>query len=350
MLRIASLLLALAFLTTAQAKIWRVNNTPGVNADFNTISNAVSSASVVNGDTIHIEPSVTDYSFITLNKSLIFIGVGYFLDPANGSTPGNGGLQVSTIGARLQGLNCTTGSQGSQFIGLTFVGSVQYTANGNVNLTFRNCLFASGSSLTGGAGNYSGLTLRKCYFQGSVLSQSSGSMADLVCENNIFAGNSINMPVLTGNNNIVRNNSFYTSGGTMAFSNCYVANNIFDYGNVSTFTNCTVKNNLFQLTAGSQPVPPTATGNQFGVNMSTVYVGTGTTDGRMLLRASSAAIGAGVSVGSVTTPDCGAFGGPDPYRLSGIPNVPSIYSLTAPISIPAGTNSMNVTISTRNNN
>ncbi|WP_315820967.1 hypothetical protein [Paraflavitalea speifideaquila] len=50
------------------------------------------------------------------------------------------------------------------------------------------------------------------------------------------------------------------------------------------------------------------------------------------------------------TPDCGAFGGNDPYKLSGIPAIPSIYLLTVPASIPSGSSSMNVTFSTRNNN
>lgn len=70
----------------------------------------------------------------------------------------------------------------------------------------------------------------------------------------------------------------------------------------------------------------------------------------MALKAGSPALAAGLTVGTVVTPDCGAFGATDPYKLSGIPNIPSIYTLTVPVSIPAGTNSMNVTISTRNNN
>ncbi len=86
--------------------------------------------------------------------------------------------------------------------------------------------------------------------------------------------------------------------------------------------------------------------------MSTVYVGgtTGGWDSRMMLKAGSPAIGAGVTVGTIVSPDCGAFGATDPYKLSGIPNIPTIYSLSAPTSIPSGTNSMNVTFSTRNNN
>jgi hypothetical protein len=351
MLRISSLLLLVIVSSlSAQAKIWRVNNNTGVSADFNNLPTAIASASVVNGDTIHVEPSNTDYNFITLNKSLVFIGVGYFLDPANVSTPGNAGLQVSTAGSRIGGVSFASGSQGSRFAGITFTGTVAFGFSGSVNINFERCLFASGSSLSPGGGNYSGLTVRKCFFDGTVISQTSGSLSDFICENSIFRGNSINVSVATGTNNIVRNNSFFNSGGTMAFSNCYVANNIFGYFGTTTFINCTVKNNLFTQTAGVQPVPGTATGNVFGVNMATVYVGTGSYDARLQIQPGSAADDAGVTVGAVVNPDCGAFGGTDPYKLSGIPNVPSIYNLTAPNSIPVGTNSMNVTISTRNNN
>lgn len=352
MLKISSLLLFIVVSSfSAQAKIWRVNNNPGVNADFSDVQSAINSSSVLANDTIHIEASSTNYNFITLNKSLVFLGVGYFLNPADPTIPGNADLQVATTGSRIGGISFNTGSQGSRFVGITFTGSVSFSGlTGTVNISFEKCLFASGSALQPGGGNYSGLIVRKCFFDGSVISQSSGSLSDFICENNIFRGNSINVSAATGSNNIVRNNSFVTAGGSMVLNNCYVANNIFGYFGIISFTNCTVKNNLFQQTAASQPVPGTATGNVFNVNMATVYVGTGSYDARYQIQPGSAADNAGVTVGAVVSPDCGAYGGTDPYRLSGIPNVPSIYGLTAPNSFPAGTDSMNVTISTRNNN
>ncbi len=48
-----------------------------------------------------------------------------------------------------------------------------------------------------------------------------------------------------------------------------------------------------------------------------------TTDGQYMLSENSPAKGAG-SNGS----DIGPFGGPDPYRLSGLPNLPNIYELS----------------------
>ena len=48
-------------------------------------------------------------------------------------------------------------------------------------------------------------------------------------------------------------------------------------------------------------------------------------DAKWKLKTGSPAIGAGVS-----GVDCGAFGGPTPYVLSGVPNLPHIYEATIP--------------------
>ncbi|MEI9957116.1 MAG: hypothetical protein WDM90_12620 [Ferruginibacter sp.] len=48
-----------------------------------------------------------------------------------------------------------------------------------------------------------------------------------------------------------------------------------------------------------------------------------------------------------TTIDCGAFGGPAPYILSGMPNAPSIYALTVPTQINTGVTTMNITLSSQ---
>lgn len=350
-------ILAIAFLQFvsigADAKIWRVNNNAGASADFTTISAAVSAASVQDGDTLHIEASATTYGDATVAKQLVFIGPGYFLDPANATYPANTDLQFKPQSGLLRSITLAAGSSGCKFIGISF-------ANGSLtgaiwtNITFEKCYIAENFSLPNAAN--SGLVIRKCFIDNTVITCNSGSLTDFTCENNIFAGfwGSMNMPNLSGSNNIFRNNSFVfpnAPSATSAIANCYVANNIFTNNNGSqiTFSNCNIKNNLFSQ---NQTLPGTAVGNLITVNMANVYAGgtTGSLDSRIILKAGSPAIGAGVTVGAVISPDCGAFGGTDPYKLSGIPGIPAIYSLTAPTSIPSGTNSMNVTFSTRNNN
>ena len=297
------------FSLTVHAKIWRVNNNLGITADFTTFNAAANSASVLAGDTLYMEPSNTQYSTgsFTLTKRLVVVGPGFFLDPASASTPGNAGLQVTTFDSEIAFIRFGAGSDA---------------------ITIRKCFFNNGVNISGVV---------------------AATVTNFVCENNIFYnGAYITLTTLSGSGNIVRNNSI-VGGNAFTLSNTYVANNIFAVGSQCTFANCTIKNNLFQI---AQTLPGTAVGNQLSVNMANVYVGgsTGSLDSRTALKAGSPALAAGLTIGAVVTPDCGAFGATDPYKLSGIPNIPSIYAMTVPISIPSGSATMNVTFSTRNNN
>lgn len=338
-------ILVLSFATTAFAKSWRVNNNAGVVADFISFNAAASSASVQNGDTIYVEPSVTAYagSGLVLSKKLIVIGPGYFLNPSSTTKPGNGGLQAVPIEAVLPYIYFAAGANGSKFLGITLDGIYM---RGTSNITFERVRFVGNLNFDNGVST--NITVRKCYFDGQSVNYSSGASASgFVFENNIINTGSMNLPMLTGSGNIVRNNSFYNTGTQLTVVSAYFVNNIVDYGNQCTLTDCTIKNNLFRV---NQALPPTATNNLVSQNMADVFEGTGSYDGRIALKSTSPAKGAGLTVGAVVTPDCGAFGGPDPYKLSGIPNVPSIYEFTAPTSIPSGSATMNVTFSTRNNN
>lgn len=350
--RLFTLIFFVGILFNAQAKIWRINNNPGITADFSTFNGAATSATVLAGDTLYLEASPTNYGTgsFNLTKRLVVIGLGYFLDPTNTSTPANTGLQAATSNSRLEFFRIADGSNGSKFIGVHFTSGPYLSASANpYNLVFEKCFGVSFFSYLEANATYNNITIKKCFFQSTGLSAAAGAtITNFTCENNVFWGSNINLPNLSGTNNIIRNNSFPSSGASV-ISNAYVANNIFGTGSECTFTNCTIKNNLFQI---NQTLPPTATANQVNVNMTNVFVGgsTGSLDSRVVLKAGSPAIGAGLTVGAVVSPDCGAFGATDPYKLSGIPNIPSIYSLTVPTSIPAGTPTMNVTFSTRSNN
>lgn len=342
------LLLAMSFSAGASAKIWRVNNNAGVVADFTAFNTAVAAAAA--GDTIHLEPSAVSYTTasITLTKRVIVIGPGYFLDPASTTEPFNAGLQAATKDARLDFFRIGAGADGSKFMGVVIQGSIY--SNGAGNISFEKVYFSAGLYFENGTND--GYSFRKCIFNNSASLSAAGTavITNLVAENNIFIGGGyITLANLSGSGNLFRNNSII-GGNAFVLPNTYIANNIFGVGSQCTFTNSTIKNNLFQIT---QTLPGTATGNNIGVNMGNVYVsGTATTslDARAALKAGSPAIGAGLTVGTVISPDCGAYGATDPYRLSGIPNTPSIYALTVPVSIPSGSTSMNITFSTRNNN
>jgi hypothetical protein len=147
----------------------------------------------------------------------------------------------------------------------------------------------------------------------------------------------VNIPNV--NNGLIRNNVFSVP---LNISNTYISNNIFTSS--LSATNCAIKfniSNTHNLPAGFN--------NQVNISESSLFVGSGSEDGRYMLAANSPAIGAGEPLNGVT-PDAGPFGTADPYRLSGIPAIPTIYSLTVPASIPANATSMTITFSTRSNN
>lgn len=339
----------LAAFTQSYAKIWRINNNAGVAADFTTVGAAIASASVVSGDTLHIEASANSYpvSGSQITKSLTYIGVGYFLDPADAGAPANTGLQVATNTSSLQFLRLGAGADGSKFIGITIAGSIYF--NGANNVTIEKCLITSGIYFESGTNN--NFTFKKSFIANSnqINMSATAVLNNFVCENNMFYNSAfVNLPNLVGSGNIFRNNTIGGFNG-MTLGNTYIANNIFGITPQCNFVNCTIKNNLFQI---NQTLPGTATNNQLSVNMTNVVVGgtTGSLDSRWQLKPGSPAIGAGLTVGAVVSPDCGAFGATDPYKLSGIPDIPTIYTMNVPVSIPSGSASMNVTFSTRNNN
>src|SRR5688572_15864849 len=61
------------------ARIWRINNNAGAGANFTTAQLANDNVSVVDGDTMHLEPSAATYGSLTTTKRLVWISTGAFL-------------------------------------------------------------------------------------------------------------------------------------------------------------------------------------------------------------------------------------------------------------------------------
>ncbi|MFN7015103.1 MAG: hypothetical protein ACK4ON_12625 [Bacteroidia bacterium] len=349
---------------TAQAKIWRVNNNAGVVADattltilFDGVNTPPTNPEAANGDTIHVEPSATLYAFPTINKQVVIIGNGYLLN----GTGSNAGLQENTLTSRVNGFRFSNGSAGTKIMGITAESSSDFASgySGNVNITFEKCRFVNIGTLLSFAANvtYSGISFRKCFMGGINNSvPSNTTINNLTIENCIVEGNVFWFKPTNATNFIIRNNTFrLTSSQAIDINNAYVANNLFltsvNSTGTNVFTSCNVKNNIFTAneTAVTQGPLSVNGNNLINQTLASIVVNTGSDDGKYQLAPGSPAINGGVDIAG-TKPDCGAFGGTDPYKLSGIPGIPTIYSLTVPASVPLGTPTMNVTISTRNNN
>ena len=279
---------------------WRVNNS-GVPADFTTAQAVINSSSVMNGDTVYFESSMTDYGNMTLTKRLVVIGPGYFLSE-------NDSTQAEMKPATLSLVIFTDGSQGSIIKGMTFV---SYTSIQVSRITLENNNL-SDLYVSGGTGH---IIIRN-YIYYVIINNNSDNV--LLCSNIITR---------SANNNLYPSISMSYASATIMnnifLGYIYISNSIFR-NNISLSTsapdcfvptNCLIENNI-----GASTQFGTENGNQQNVDMSTVFMNTGSTDGKYILKAGSPAIGAGTG-----GTDCGIFGGNYPYQLSGIGSMPSVW-------------------------
>ena len=338
------LLAALLLLGTlaAQAQtVRRVNNTgvavSGVNV-YSTLQAAHDAAS--SGDIIYLEPSNISYGALTCVRPLTIIGNGYFLQQ-------NTGLQLDTREAITDAITFANGSAGSRITGCVINSTLYITAN-NITVERNNI---AGTTYVGYNGSYatvSGIVFRQNYVTSYLYlyPASTTTVSNVNITNNIFGtgGISTSGQYTRLSNILISSNVVGTLAGTSNYiidvDNAVIKNNIVTY--TGTGTSFTPRNNAYSYNISGNPAFGTANGNQQNITPANLFVGgTASTDGAYQLRAASPAIGTGES-----GTDVGAFGGALPYRLSGIPNVPTIYQYNQSVS----GNSLNATISTRSNN
>ena len=302
-------LVQLVFVCNVDAKKWTVSNKSGVDADATTIQAAHDMAAA--GDTIYVEGSSVNYGSLNLTNKVFIYGPGYFL----GENPET---QANIAPAYIEGLDFSTGSDGSIVSGLYITNSVDINAS---NVTLKRNYITGSYTIDIETAQTNVLILQNYIISSSydLMQVSTGSSNIMIHNNYIYHGNTYNAIETEGTAVVdVLNNVIY---GNITVSNSSFTNNIYRTGTPTGSGNVYYNN----LCNGTQF--PSGNGNQQTVDMGTVFVGPGTTDGQWQLAASSPALGAGLS-----GEDCGMYGGPDPYVLSGIPNIPSIYYFTAPTS------------------
>jgi hypothetical protein len=342
-----TLLAALLLLGTVAAQaqtIRRVNNTgvsvTGVNV-YSTLQAAHDAAS--SGDIIYLEPSGISYGDLACIRPLTIIGNGYFLQQ-------NTGLQLDTREAVVGAVYFNGGSAGSRITGCVINGGVYVAANSVTierNTVAGNTYLGYSPSTGVGYTTVSNIIFRQNYSTSSLLLYNSNTnISNVNITNNLFATGSISTSgsFTRLSNILISNNVIGTIAGTSQYTidvdNAVIKNNILTY--TGTGVSFTPRNNAYSYNIAGNAAFGTANGNQQNVNPANLFVGgTASTDGAFQLRTGSPAIGTGESGN-----DVGAFGGVLPYRLSGIPNVPTIYQYNQSVS----GNTLNATISTRSNN
>lgn len=335
---VASLILIFFFTQSGWAKIWRVNNNLGVNADYTSLSTAINDVTnVLAGDTIMVEASASSYSGTSITRKLVIIGPGYYLNDATPNPKTQANPNVSNIGS----ISFNAGSAGSVIEGCT-ISSVNLNES-NVTIQRNNITnYVYLGNVANSVSNDD--TIRQNVVYGFVSTNATTHTNNLIVYNNIVIG----PPAQFGSNlNNVSgyfiNNDFMYSYSTSC-ANFTFQNNIFHGANFGAY----LSSNAFFNNITDNTGLPAGNGNQLSIDLNDVFLGysSGTgysSDGRYQLKTGSTAIGAGSLNGG--TVDCGAFGGPAPYVLSGMPSIPSIYSLTVPTSVPSGATNMNISVS-----
>jgi len=342
----AFLMLFIASLQPAQARIWRVNilsnyngttlwgdNLGGTPANpvFSQLLQPNGYGGVQNNDTIHLEGAVAEYTGITLTKKLIIIGPGYFLTD-NPNTSNN------LLESKLSYITFATGSGGSQLIGVHITGSISVGINSGVsNITVKRCRIDYDLNVPA--------TSSDIYVLQNYFANTTNSNASCITVSNLgFPSNFI------FNNNITKRTLLLFSGATIYFAD-ECRNNVFDcpalsgslpsikllcsnfQNNILKTTGATVDvNNGITSSSVSYNISAAAVG-QFGTDnnnivvadQTTLFVSSPSNDGKYQLKPASP----GSNNGSDGT-DRGAFGGASVvsrYTLSGLAAIPVIYDI-----------------------
>jgi len=296
----------------------------------------------IDGDTIHVEPSDFSYGDVSIAKRLVVIGAGYKL----GAAPNNSGLQANTQTSMVRNIALEANSDGSRIMGLHFPGEpysgLTMFSTSNIIIS-RNFIVGIDLFFVEGGSGVNNVTIAENFINGGI-SQSGpypNTITNLTIRNNYFSGNL----QLNGSNdemtNVVVTNNTFDYNGTQALTNAEVAYNVFHQGNV-TGTNNTIHDNITAaaLTGADLATNPV-------VSMGNVYnLSVGSDDTKWDILSTS---GSNEYVNGVQQPNGrGMYSGANPYRKSGIPNIPTIYTLQTTVNtIPNG--SVEVTLSTRSN-
>jgi hypothetical protein len=336
----------------ANATIWRVNNnpvyiagdTPGTLCDhcFDNLQTAVDDVfNVQNGDTIHVEASPTPYTGkgaygeVVIIRRLVLLGPGYFLDY-------NPGLQHNPIAATITNIRLDIGSKGTILKGLRIAEDFySFIYINDDNVTVERCYVEDNIDFINTTPRVlNNVSIKQCYVAG-ILGDPTypGPINNLVVMNNYFgsvAKLANNYQGVFAHN--VTNNGVNGYGG-MVYYNNIIKSGTFTQNNNSV-TN--VYKNIFYNKPAWLDVPsPT---NFFNVVIANVFATTGSIDGRLdpLPTCTDCPNGANGH-------EIGMFGGPDPYRLGGVPDIPAIVDLQKDVNVVQG-GALPITIKTRTNN
>jgi hypothetical protein len=318
---VLAIIISLSITLSAQATILIVDNNPDSEiANYTNIQTASDGAS--SGDTLYVMGSGVNYGDMVIRKQLFVFGPGNFLGENEDTQAVLTSAMVSAV-TFWRDPSGALDADGSMMTGMflshiTYIEAHDITVKRNrysVNSTSIHCKSTSSNVLI--IGNYI-----ECYQAITAYTTVYIEGASYVTiENNFIykSGSSIAIMVTSAATGVEIH--YNVVNGLIETYNSNLHSNLLYNGG---FTNGGSSNN-YSNNIGDSDQFGTANGNQSNVDMATVFVNSGSTDGRYMLATGSPAIGTGLN-----DEDCGMFGGPNPYVLSGIPVIPTITSFIAP--------------------
>lgn len=370
------LFVLLAGAQAVSARIWRVNNNAGVARDFATIQEAVDAAHATDGDTIHVEGSVTPYdpSGVAVDRKVCIFGPGFYLS----DNPETQHLKPS---ARVNSITFNAGSDTSVLAGVEQVVHSQVTVTPTAGSTVASIALAASTYPTGWTGprltinasnikvvncklnwvdihnnkNLENIDIRKCWFcPGIVRTTGTSQVLNLNIINNFFRNDVsvtdfvylvIDLDANTKAN--IGNNTFYRGFQVNARKNCRITNNVFYAVNslVTTLLTNDVSNtytgnisnitglggmvngqdyNTIRASETTEALSNTWFAASGGIAVYDKYFPANNSASSPIRQA---ALAAGI------TGELGMYGGLSPYVLSGMTNIPSVYEIVMPTEV-----------------
>jgi hypothetical protein len=297
--------------TPLAAAILTVDNKPGSVAMFNSLQAAYNAAQ--QDDTIMLAASPTGYGQINVYKRLHFRGPGYLL--SQNGIPGTGLAGNEAVASFAFASDNTLGtSAGSTVTGL----SVNSGGN-NVSVTFDKCNFPAGWTVNGSASSQT--IIRRCYASSVTVNSGATIIHDSIIVGTVTLPLSFNNVSGVGTVDRCVFFDIYGSKVGNTVSNSIIANASWS---AATFAN-NYQNSISHCMAVGGSFLPVGNNNINGANLQDVFLAAGSDDARWQLKPASPARGAGLD-----GVDLGAFGGVQPYILSGLPSKPRLTRFIAP--------------------
>lgn len=298
-----------AWCGAAQATILRVNNTTGSGAPYSDLNAAIEAAQ--EGDTIMVDGSSTNYGDVTISKTLVLIGPGYWRVE-------NGVIAEGASAAVVSKLTVVKDAKGTVVRGMNIEGLATLKAPQTV---INRCLLKGGLNIWNTADNC--VIHQNFYNSGYAMQGYDDKYANYTqITNNII----ITTFAHSDRRSIRRINEGYIAYNTFAY------NEILDDA-IENCNNCTIEKNI---------------GHKLGNIASCSYIDNYTSEDKWLYtdrktdltiknqKFEDAEVREAVA-------DKGAFAGDDPYVISGIPFGAVIEDVTVPASVEQG-QTLNVTV------